>query len=92
MCHRWINKQIRLEDEQVRKFDLIEELYDVKNDQINSCTWWIKPPQYSKDNDQIQIKVKNIGNNTITIMIVQENKYGELEYIPDMVFHPTVNN
>ena len=25
-------------------------------------------------------------------MIVQENKYGEIEYIPEMVFNPTINN
>ena len=46
----------------------------------------------SNDNDQISIKIKNIDDNNITIMIVREDKFGEIEYIPDMVFHPTIDN
>ena len=33
-----------------------------------------------------------MGNNNVTVMIVRENKYGELEYIPDMSFQETRNN
>jgi len=25
-------------------------------------------------------------------MVVKENVFGELEYIPEMIFHPTINN
>ena len=45
----------------------------------------------SKDNDQINIKVTNMPGNKVTVMIVKETKYGEIEYIPDMVFHPVID-
>jgi len=33
-----------------------------------------------------------MGNHNVTIMMVTEDKYGEIEYIPDMAFSPTINN
>lgn len=40
------------------------------------------------------ILILNLGilANKITVMIVKENKYGDIEYIDDMVFNPTIEN
>ena len=33
-----------------------------------------------------------MGKNNVTAMIVKENKYGDIEFLENMVFHPTANN
>ena len=33
-----------------------------------------------------------MGANKVTLMVVKENKFGELEYIPDMIFEPNIDN
>ena len=46
----------------------------------------------SIDNDHISIKLNNIGKNKVTIMVVKENKYGDIEYLDDMIYNPTLDN
>ena len=50
----------------------------------------MKPPPDSVDNDNINIRFTNVGKNKITVMIVKENGYGDIEYIDDMAYNPEI--
>ena len=44
------------------------------------CAYWIKAPEEMKENDYINIKISKSKGSKVTIMIVKEDKNGNINY------------